>query len=47
MTQLEQYRHGIDRLYGQLTQLFCRKMEITGRVGEYQRERFLLAAKAA
>lgn len=58
MKELEQYRQEIDRLDEEITRLFLRRMEITGKVGQYKlahampvmdaaRERQLLAAKAA
>lgn len=37
MSQLDEYRAQLDAVDGGLTQLFLRRMEITGRIGEYKR----------
>lgn len=37
MSQLDEYRKQLDAIDGGLTQLFLRRMEVTGRVGEYKR----------
>ncbi len=37
MSQLDEYRKRLDAIDGGLTELFLRRMEITGRVGEYKR----------
>ncbi|MEG2096728.1 MAG: bifunctional chorismate mutase/prephenate dehydratase [Pseudoflavonifractor sp.] len=58
MDELEEYRGEIDKIDEELTGLFCRRMEITGKVGAYKlrtklpvldaaRQRTLLAAKTA
>lgn len=58
MTELEAYRREIDAIDGELTRLFLRRMEVTGRVGAYKqahglpvldaaREKDVLARKAA
>lgn len=39
MTELEQYRQEIDAIDGELVGLFLRRMEITGKVGAYKKER--------
>ena len=36
MSDLEQYRQEIDELDEQLVRLFLRRMEVTGKVGEYK-----------
>ena len=36
MTELEAYRREIDAIDGELTRLFLRRMEVTGRVGAYK-----------
>lgn len=36
MTELEQYRQEIDRIDGELVQLFLERMAVTGKVGEYK-----------
>ena len=58
MSDLEQYRQEIDELDEQLVRLFLRRMEVTGKVGEYklahgmqvldreELQRFLIQAKA-
>ena len=56
MTELEQYRQEIDRIDGELVQLFLERMAVTGKVGEYKqragipvldagREKQVIAAK--
>ena len=58
MTELEQYRQEIDRIDGELVQLFLERMAVTGKVGEYKqragipvldagREKQVIAAKTA
>ena len=58
MSDLEQYRQEIDELDEQLVRLFLRRMEVTGKVGEYklahgmqvldrERERRVLAKRAS
>lgn len=58
MTELEQYRREIDRIDGELVQLFLERMAVTGKVGEYKqragipvldagREKQVIAAKTA
>ena len=58
MTELEQYRQEIDRIDGELVQLFLERMAVTGKVGEYNqragipvldagREKQVIAAKTA
>lgn len=58
MTELEQYRQEIDRIDGELVQLFLQRMAVTGKVGEYKqregipvldadREKQVIAAKTA
>ena len=58
MTELEQYRREIDAIDGELVKLFLRRMEATGKVGEYkkargipvldaEREKRVIAAKTA
>ena len=58
MTELEQYRREIDRIDGELVQLFLERMAVTGQVGEYKqrqgipvldagREKQVIAAKTA
>ena len=58
MNDLEQYRQEIDAIDGELVQLFLRRMEVTGKVGEWKqkngvpvldaaRERRVIAAKTA
>jgi len=37
MSQLDEYRAQLDAIDGGLTELFIRRMEITGKVGEYKR----------
>ena len=39
MDELQQLRQDIDDIDGQLVELFCRRMGVTRRVGEYKRER--------
>ena len=39
MDELQQLRQNIDEIDSQLVELFCRRMEVTRRVGEYKRER--------
>ena len=39
MDELQTLRQDIDKLDGQLVELFCHRMDITRRVGEYKRER--------
>mgnify|MGYP002226178161 CR=1 FL=1 len=57
-SDLEQYRQEIDELDEQLVRLFLRRMEVTGKVGEYklahgmqvldrERERRVLAKRAS
>lgn len=58
MTELEQYRQEIDRIDGELVQLFLERMAVTGKVGEYKqragipvldagREKQVIVAKTA
>ena len=58
MTELEQYRQEIDRIDGELVQLFLERLAVTGKVGEYKqragipvldagREKQVIAAKTA
>lgn len=58
MTELEQYRQEIDRIDGELVQLFLERMAVTGKVGEYKqragipvldagREKQVIAARTA
>ena len=58
MTELEQYRREIDRIDGELVQLFLQRMAVTGQVGAYkqrqgipvldaEREKQVIAAKTA
>ena len=39
MSQLDELRGEIDEIDGQLVPLFLRRMAVTGRVGEYKKER--------
>ena len=39
MDELQQLRRDIDEIDGHLVELFCRRMDVTRRVGEYKRER--------
>ena len=39
MDELQQLRQSIDEIDGKLVELFCRRMDVTRRVGEYKRER--------
>ena len=38
MSQLEQYRRQIDEIDAGLVELFLKRMEVTGKVGEWKRE---------
>ena len=39
MDELQQLRQDIDEIDGKLVELFCRRMDVTRRVGEYKRQR--------
>ena len=39
MDELQTLRQEIDEIDGKLVELFCRRMDVTRRVGEYKRER--------
>ena len=47
MTELEAYRREIDAIDGELTRLFLRRMEVTGRVGAYKQAHGLPVLDAA
>ena len=47
MTELEAYRREIDAIDGEMTRLFLRRMEVTGRVGAYKQAHGLPVLDAA
>lgn len=47
MPELEEYRGRIDAIDRELVQLFLKRMEVTGKVGEYKKERGIPVLDAA